>query len=87
VTYWLGLEGWQTLVVILSVIVAITFVILIVLTRNPLRHYLRVGFFIERDLLDLPKKEHEGWPEIEHTQDYTTAELPAVEQKKEPPPE
>ena len=48
-TAWLGLSGWESLVILLAAVGSVTLLLMIVLTRSPLRHHLRVGFFVERD--------------------------------------
>jgi hypothetical protein len=56
----LGLEGWELLVAVIVVVLVIGMLGVIALTRNPFRHRVRVGFFVERDFETTPDDNQGG---------------------------
>ena len=70
--------GWEVLVAIIFVVLALLVIAIIILSRYPLHHYLRVGFFVERgDDLSNPAGQdlEERWPEPDQPDD-DTKEIP-----------
>jgi len=67
--------GWEALIAIIVIVLALTLLGIVAMTRQLREHHLRLGFFIERG--DQRSEPAEGWPELEQT-----AELPPIEEGK-----
>jgi len=67
--------GWEALVAIIVVVLALTLLGIVAMTRELHEHHLRLGFFIERG--DERNEPPEGWPDPEQT-----AELPPIKEEK-----